>query len=82
MTEAEARKILEPFLLEGVMLDSDASMRLWRAGYVEAEDVTDHDTRPIGRKKYMATKLTAKGRRLMSYLKERKKVTSEAEALR
>ena len=69
MTEDEVRRLLEPFLLEGKTLNAETSAHLWKLGYVEVQDVTDRDTRPIGRKEYMATKLTPKGRRLMAYLR-------------
>lgn len=69
MTEDQARKLLEPFVLQNATLDSAISFELWKAGYVEAQDVTDHDT-PPGQKEYLATKLTAAGRRLMRYLKQ------------
>jgi len=50
---------------EGKPLDQVTTIRLWRLGYLEVADVTDHDTRPIGSRELKGTLITPKGRRLI-----------------
>ena len=61
MTDKEA---LEAHL-RGERLDQATIHRLYRLGLIDVDDVTNHDTRPIGSKEYIATFVTPEGRKLV-----------------
>ena len=51
-------------LAAGATLDSATSERLWRAGYVEVQDVSDHDD--PHKRQFMATRMTYAGKRFLA----------------
>jgi hypothetical protein len=61
MTDKQALKAF----VRGEALDQETINRLWRSGLVEVEDVTDHDTRPIGSVELMVTVINPEGKRLV-----------------
>jgi hypothetical protein len=65
MNDAQAVQAVQ----HGQTPDQATIKRLWLAGYVEVQDVTDHDTRPIGARELMAMRITPKGMRLLEVAK-------------
>jgi len=52
-------------ILRGETPDQVTISRLDLSGLVTTQDVTDHDTRPIGARELMVMQITPKGKRLL-----------------
>ena len=61
MTDTHALEAIQ----HGETLDQGTIRRLWLTGDVEVQDVTDHDSRPIGTLELMVIRITPKGMRLL-----------------